>query len=145
MARAYYSTTFDLPAEQVWDTVRDFGVYEWAEGVSETHMENGRPGDTVGGIRGFRYAGNTMRQRLLAHSDLDRSYTFSLCDPSPMQNYQATLRVTPITDGNRTFIEWWASFDCDPTEANQWIAFLETEGFPVWLGSIPAHITKRGQ
>jgi hypothetical protein len=31
-----------------------------------------------------------------------------------VQNYQATLRLMPITDGNRSFIEWSAEFDCTP-------------------------------
>ena len=28
-------------------------------------------------------------------------------------NYVATLKLTPITDGNRSFAEWSAEFDCD--------------------------------
>jgi len=27
-------------------------------------------------------------------------------------NYVATLRLTPVTDGERTFAEWTAEFDC---------------------------------
>jgi hypothetical protein len=27
-------------------------------------------------------------------------------------NYIATLKLTPITDGNRSFAEWTAEFDC---------------------------------
>jgi hypothetical protein len=26
----------------------------------------------------------------------------------------ATLKLTPVTDGGRTFAEWWAEFDCPP-------------------------------
>ena len=26
----------------------------------------------------------------------------------------ATLKLTPVTDGNRTFAEWTAEFDCPP-------------------------------
>jgi len=29
-----------------------------------------------------------------------------------VENYVATLRLTPITDGERTFVEWTAEFDC---------------------------------
>ena len=37
----------------------------------------------------------------------------------PVANYVATLRLTPITVGNHTFIEWWAEFDvtAGPPEA----------------------------
>jgi hypothetical protein len=31
-----------------------------------------------------------------------------------VDNYVATLKLTPVTDGNRTFAEWWAEFDCAP-------------------------------
>ena len=30
-----------------------------------------------------------------------------------VENYVATLRLTPVTDGARTFAEWSAEFDCD--------------------------------
>jgi hypothetical protein len=30
----------------------------------------------------------------------------------PLTSYVATLRLTPITDGDRTFAEWTAEFDC---------------------------------
>ena len=31
-----------------------------------------------------------------------------------VENYVATLSLTPVTDGNRTFAEWQAEFDCAP-------------------------------
>ena len=31
-----------------------------------------------------------------------------------VENYVATLKLTPVTDGNRTFAEWSAEFDCAP-------------------------------
>ena len=31
-----------------------------------------------------------------------------------VDNYIATLKLTPVTDGNRTFAEWSAEFDCAP-------------------------------
>jgi hypothetical protein len=142
LAKAYYSTVIEQPAARVWNVIRSFDSYEWAGGVSETHMEDGKAGDAVGGIRSFRYSGQSMRQRLLAHSDLDRSYTFELCAPNPfpLHNYQATLRVTPITDGNRAFVEWWATFDCTDDERDYWTTFLENDGFAAWLGGLRAHL-----
>jgi hypothetical protein len=34
-------------------------------------------------------------------------------------NYVATLKLTPITDGNRTFAEWMAEFDCPPERTKE--------------------------
>ena len=31
-----------------------------------------------------------------------------------VENYIATIKLTPITDGDRTFAEWSAEFDCAP-------------------------------
>ncbi|QBD80244.1 SRPBCC family protein [Ktedonosporobacter rubrisoli] len=139
MAKAYYSTVFAQTADEVWAAIRDFGRYEWASGVTESYMEDGKSGDAVGGVRSFRSNNKRERQRLLAHSDLERFYTFEFCDPlaaAPMLNYQATLRVTPITDGNKAFVEWWGTFDCEPAEQDRRVSFLITEGFPKWLGTL---------
>lgn len=97
MARAYYSTTFEHSADQVWSAIRDFGRYEWADGVTDASMEDGQPGDAVGGVRRFIYAGELMRQRLVAHSDVDRFYTFELCDES----LNSVMRVRCATTWRR--------------------------------------------
>lgn len=146
MAKSYYSTVFEQTADQVWTAIRDFGRYKWASGVSEAYMEDDKAGDAVGGIRNFRVGNRRERQRLLAHSDLDQCYTFEFCDPHALtvRNYQATLRITPITDGDRAFVEWWATFDCEPSEVVYWATFFANEGFPRWLGSLRAHLDQLG-
>lgn len=141
MPRVYYSTVIDQPSAAIWQVIRDFGRYEWAPGVSESMMEDGKAGDAVGGIRTFAHGGERMRQRLLALSDLDRFYTFELCDPSPMRNYQSTLRVTPVVAGDRAFVEWWATFDCAEDEESQLTTWLIQDGFPVWLSGLAAMAT----
>jgi hypothetical protein len=61
--------------------------------------------------------GRLIRERLLEMSDLGHHYTYSILDsPLPVANYRATLRLRRISDGNRTFGEWSASFDADPPE-----------------------------
>ena len=43
MARSYYSTVVDAPADRVWSVVRDFNGLStwWSSNVSESHIENG--------------------------------------------------------------------------------------------------------
>ena len=36
-----------------------------------------------------------------------------------VENYIATLKLSPITDGNRSFAEWTAEFDCAPARAKE--------------------------
>ena len=89
MTKSYYSTIFEQTADQVWAAIRDFGHYTWAGTVSECHIEDGEAGTTVGAIRRARL-GNTdtyHRQRLLAHSDLDRFYIYEFCKPYPYPVY----------------------------------------------------------
>ena len=65
-------------------------------------------------MRDFRLQnGDRLREQLLALSDYDYFCTYSILEsPMPLTAYVATLRLTPITDGDRTFAEWTAEFDC---------------------------------
>ena len=57
--------------------------------------------------------GGCIREQLLALSDYDYTVTYSILEsPMGVENYIATLKLTPMTDGNRTFAEWTAEFDC---------------------------------
>ena len=138
MIRVYYSTVFEQTADQVWRAIRDFNSYpEWVASVSESHIEDGKSGDAVGAIRNFVEYGARIRQRLLAHSDLDRSYTYESCGPlGAIRYYQGTARVTPIVDGNRAFVEWSATFDCEPTEYEHWTTYFAHEVWAKALGSL---------
>jgi hypothetical protein len=52
---------------------------------------------------------------LLGLSDFDMFCTYSILEsPMGVENYVATLRLTPVTDGEKTFMEWSAEFDCAP-------------------------------
>jgi Polyketide cyclase / dehydrase and lipid transport. len=70
--------------------------------------------DKIGCIRDFRLRnGDRIREKLLGLSDFDLFCTYSILEsPMGVENYVATLRLTPITDGERTFVEWTAEFDC---------------------------------
>lgn len=141
MPRPFYSTVFEQSAGDVWAAIRDFGNYGWAGVVSETHIEDGKSGDAVGCIRNVRTNGQALRQQLLAHSDRDRCYTYAFAGqiPFPLHNYVATLRVTPIIDGNRSFVEWWATFDCTDNEHDHWTTHF-TASFRKWLEALRDHL-----
>ena len=144
MAKSYFSTVFERNADDIWSVVRDFGNYEWAGVAAQTSIEGARHGDAVGAVRQVRMPDRTLRQRLLAHSDLDRSYTYELCEPTPfaVRGYEATLRITPVVDGARAFVEWWATFECTPDEAQRWTAYFRDEGFAKWLGSLRSYLER---
>ena len=138
MAKAYYSTVFERPAPEVWKIVRDFNNYPvWVGGAGESEIEDGKSGDTVGAIRNVLYQERRIRQRLLAQSDVERSQTYEFCDAAtlPLTDYQATLRISDIADGGRAFVEWWATFDCDPVRRDELRGTLQGS-FEKWLESL---------
>ena len=52
-----------------------------------------------------------------------------------MAGFQATLRITPVIDGNRAFVEWWANFDCEPLRIDEFTETLRIR-FGTWLESL---------
>jgi len=123
--------------------IRDFNSYPvWVASVTESHIEDGKSGDTVGAIRNFVEYGAHIRQRLRAHSDLDRFYTYESCEPlGAITFYQGTGRVTPIVEGNRAFVEWSVQFDCPVEEQANCTKSLE-EAMPQWMKSLQAVLEK---
>ena len=142
MAQSYYSTIFERSADEVWNVIRDFNNYPvWVDGAGESQIEGGRAGDSVGAVRNVLYKGSRRLQKLLALSDIERlqSYKFASESPAHTRNFQATLRVTPVVDGNRAFVEWWATFDCDLDRAEERIAFFRN-AFAGWLESLRRYL-----
>ena len=73
-----------------------------------------------------------IREQLLGLSDYDMFCTYSILEsPMGVENYIATIRLTPVTDGERTFAEWSAEFDC-PVEREA--ELVETIGNGVFQG-----------
>ena len=146
MATSYYSTVFLQSADTVWSVVRDFNAYPvWVDGAGTSENENGKSGDAVGAVRRVLYQGRTIRQRLLGQSDIDRSQTYAFAEDgvAPVDNYRATLRVTPVVDGDQAFVEWWATFDCEPDEREQRVVFFR-DAFAGWLESLRRTLVKAG-
>jgi hypothetical protein len=139
MPKAYASTVIDVPADKVWAVARDFNALSvWNPGlVARSEIEDGKRADQVGCIRDFYLQdGAHIRERLLHLSDAERCYSYNFeTTPFPVQNYHATLRVTPVTDSDRSFVEWWATFDCEPAQTGQWV---ETFGTAVFAGGLQA-------
>jgi Polyketide cyclase / dehydrase and lipid transport len=124
MARVYVSSVIAAPASSVWAIVRNFNALpEWTSFVAESRIEQNMQPDQVGCIRNFRLKdGGKIRERLLALSDYDMSCTYSILEsPMGVENYIATLALTPITDGNATFASWKAEFECAEERENDLI------------------------
>jgi len=117
--------------------IRPFDHYAWAGVSGETIIEAGKAGDQVGAVRRFTAGEKMLRQKLLAHSDLERSFTYAFCDPVPfpVRGYTATIRVATVVETHQAFVEWWATFDCAADEHDRWIRHFE-DGFATWLTAL---------
>jgi polyketide cyclase/dehydrase/lipid transport protein len=122
MVKVYISSVIDAPADRVWAVIRDFNALPaWHPAIADSRIEGNQPSDKVGCIRNFNLkAGGNIREQLLALSDYDYVCTYAiLASPMAVENYVATLKLSPITDGNRSYAEWTAEFDCAPEREKQ--------------------------
>ncbi len=145
MVKVYRSTVLDAPAERVWRDLRDFnGLPNWHPLIELSRIEKGHPADKVGCVRNFQLKdGARIREQLLSLSDYDYSCTYSILEsPMDLSDYVATLRLVPVTEGNRCFIEWSAEFDCAPEKAAE---LAETVGDGVFQTGFDALKKRYGQ
>jgi uncharacterized protein YndB with AHSA1/START domain len=132
MAKAYASAIIDAPVETVWSFVRDFnGLPNWHPAIVRSEIEDGRDSDSVGCIRSFYLAdGGHVRERLLMLDDARRCFTYNFETPAfPVENYLATIRVMPVTNGDKTFCEWEASFDEAPEDRGKYVEIVSSGVF----------------
>ena len=117
MPRVYVSTVVNARNDRVWSRLRDFnGLPNWHPAIAESRIEGGEPADKIGCVRDFTLRnGDRIREKLLGLSDFEMFCTYAILEsPMGVENYVATLRLTPVTDGDKTFLEWSAEFDCAP-------------------------------
>ena len=146
MARAYASTILDAPVEAVWDVVRDFNALPaWNPGVARSEIEGGLDSDVVGCIRSFHLADGThVRERLLSLNDRDYSFTYNFETPAfPVGNYLARMRLMPVTDTDRTFAEWEATFDEAPGDAGKYVDIVSRAVFQGGLDALKGKVAGR--
>jgi hypothetical protein len=132
-------------ADLVWATIRDFNALpKWHPDIAESEVEDGRSADSVGCVRNFVLRdGRRIREKLLALSDKDRSYTYDFQTwPFPVTNYEATIRVTPVDNPGGAFVEWWATFDSDLDVQQQLIGGFRDGVFTKGLAALKAALER---
>ena len=145
MVKVYRSTVLDAPAERVWRDLRDFnGLPNWHPRMVESHIEDGLAADQIGCVRNFQVvSGATLREKLLAMSDADFSFSYTILQtPAPISNHRSTLRLTPVTDGDKCFAEWTATFDCPPEKAEAEAAGMGTNVFQGGFNALKERFAK---
>ena len=146
MIKIYTSSVIDASADTVWSRVRDFNALPlWHPLIADSRIENNQPGDRVGCIRHFHTRdGGLIRERLLALSDYEYSCAYEIIEsPMGVDNYVATLKFTPVTDGNRCFAEWSAEFDCAEGRERELTETIGTGVFQGGLDALKRHFGRR--
>ena len=143
MASVYISRMIEAQATAVWAIIRDFNALpDWHPLIVDSRIEAGLASDQVGCIRAFQLTdGGRIREQLLALSDFDFSSSYSILDsPMPLQNYVATLKVTPVTETNTAFVEWQADFDCAASDRDDLIKSIGEDVFAAGLQALQARL-----
>jgi len=145
MAKVYRSTVLNAPADRVWRDLRDFnGLANWHPLIVLSRIEKGHPADKVGCVRNCQFKdGARIREKLLSLSDYDYTCTYSILEsPMDVSDFVATLRLFPVTEGNRCFVEWLAEFDCPQGKSAE---LAETVGDGMFQSGFDALKKRYGQ
>jgi hypothetical protein len=127
MARVFVSSVVDAPAEKVWAIIRRFdAAADWLPFVRSSPIEDGGDPTRVGCVRVVTQTdGAVFREVLLALSDVERSYSYTfVSSPVPVRDHRTTLRVLPITDGDKSYVEWSSRFEIAPENERQLVALM---------------------
>jgi hypothetical protein len=142
MARVFASSVINAEAAAVWERIRDFnGMPKWHPRIRDSRIEDALPSDKIGCIRNFHLQnGDLIREKLVGMSDYDLFYSYIILEsPMPLTDYMATLRLTPVTDGNRCFAEWSAEFSCDPDKETDLVNGIGTNVFQGGFDALKRH------
>ena len=146
MIRVYTSSVIDAGADSVWAVIRDFNALPaWHPLIADSRIENSQPSDKVGCVRAFRMRdGGFIREQLLSLSDYDYQCIYSILEsPMPITGYVATLKLSPVTDGGRTFAEWSAEFDCEPSRERDLAQSIGQGVFQAGFDALKARFGRR--
>lgn len=120
MARVCISAVMDIPLEESWAVLRDFNALPvYHPFFSKSEIEGGRPADQIGCVRNFwTHEGGHIREELLTLSDREHVCAYRILEATlPVRNYVAEMRLKRVTEGNKTFGEWWAEYDVEAADA----------------------------
>ncbi len=142
MPRIFVSSVIRAEAGVVWQRIRDFNALpKWHPRIRDSRIEDALPPDKIGCIRNFHLQnGDNIREQLVGMSDYDLFVSYTMLEgPMPLWDYMATLRLTPVTDGGRCFIEWSAEFSCDAANDDDLVDGIGSDVFQAGFDALKRH------
>jgi len=116
MAEVYASAVVAAPVDRVWALAGDWaGISKWHPFVAASGLGDGPPADQAGATRVCTLAnGAVLKEVQVERSDEAFTYAYSITEgPVPMTCHKGVVRLRPVTDTGRTFVEWTVAFDAD--------------------------------
>lgn len=115
MGQTYQSIVINVPAEKVWNAIRDFHDMSWAPNViTQIEAVGDLKGDEVGAVR---LLNGVFHETLREVRPADHTIMYSIDDgPSPaspaeIAGYIGQVSVRPVTEGSGTFVEWSSAWE----------------------------------
>lgn len=82
-----------------------------------------------------------VRERLLALDDAGHRLVYEFVTPAfPVENYIATMQLSPITETGGTFAEWSAVFDERPQDAGKYVEIVGQGVFAAGWTELRQHL-----
>jgi len=117
------NVTIAAPAEDVWQSVKDFGAVDrWAPNIANLEMS----GSGVGALRTAMFKdGGKVVERLESLSDTSRSLTYAILEtPLPMEGCVSSITVKDL--GPRGCeVEWYSTFGAKGSPESEVAKILE--------------------
>jgi polyketide cyclase/dehydrase/lipid transport protein len=141
----YISAVIDAPIEGVWGIMRDFnGMPAYHPGIKHSLIEDGRPSDQIGCVRRLTLAEGFVREVLVCMDDRNCVFTYEIIEGTlPVRGYVAGVRLRRVTQGNRTFAEWWADFEVVGAERDAVIAQIGKGVFAAGFTAVAAKLSRK--
>jgi uncharacterized membrane protein len=140
----YVSDVIDAPIEKVWGIMRDYnGMPSYHPGIKASIVEDGKPSDQVGCVRRLTLGEGFVREVLLCIDDLNHIFTYEIIEGTlPVRGYVSGVRLHRVTQGNRTFAEWWADFEVVRADRATIIAQIGNNVFAAGFAGVAAKLAK---
>jgi hypothetical protein len=122
--------------------MRDYnGMPSYHPGIKNSVIENDLPSDQIGCVRRLTLAEGYVREVLLCLDDRNYVFTYEIIEGTlPVRGYVAGIRLHRITDGNRTFGEWWADFEVVGADRDAMIAQIGNNVFAAGFKAVAEKI-----
>lgn len=139
----YISHVIDAPIEKVWGVMRDFNAMpSYHPGILKSAIEGNGPSDQIGCVRRLTLAEGFVREVLLLLDDRNYAFTYEIIEGTlPVRGYVAGVRLHRVTDGNRTFAEWWADFEVVGPDRDAIIAQIGNNVFAAGFKAVASKLS----